>query len=103
MQRKRADTRPIATEGATAPRLDTFLEELYRAQLADSQCQQWKKSAENRDTKEFRVLGKLLWRLYDGRYQLVIPAQPAWVKNVVMQECHDVLWSKMSSANLPGR
>ena len=90
MQRKRADTRPIATEGATAPRLDTFLEELYRAQLADSQCQQWTKSAENRDTKEFRVLGKLLWRLYDGRYQLVIPAQPAWVKNVVMQECHDV-------------
>ena len=90
MQQKRANTRPVATEGATAPRLDTFLEELYRAQQADDQCQQWRKSAESKQTKEFRVLGQLLWRLYDGRYQLVIPPQPAWVKNVVMQECHDV-------------
>ena len=31
----------------------------------------------------------MLWRVADGRYQLVIPATPPELRNLAMQECHD--------------
>lgn len=80
---------PEATEGATVPRLVNFLEELLAAQQSDTQCQEWSQQLENHERRDFRLVGKLLWRIIEGRYQLVIPAEPPTLRDRALRECHD--------------
>ena len=77
-----------ATEEAAVPRLVSFLQDLQQAQLRDAECQQWLKETEEGIRKDFRSVGKLLWRIAEGRYQLVLPADPPSLRDKALQECH---------------
>ena len=77
-----------ATEEATVPRLVNFLQDLQRAQQKDAECQQWLKEVEEGTRKDFRSVGKMLWRIAEGRYQLVLPADPPTLRDKALQECH---------------
>ena len=79
---------PTATETATRPRLTDFLRQLKTAQQGDPSCVKWTKETQH-TPKEFRTAGDMLWRVADGRYQLVIPANPPELRNLAMHECHD--------------
>ena len=77
------------TEAATVPRLVTFLDDLQAAQREDTECQKWSQLAREKATSEFRIAGNLLWRVSEGRYQLVLPADPPALRDRALLECHD--------------
>ena len=77
-----------ATEEAAVPRLVSFLRDLQQAQREDAECQQLQKEIEEGARKDFRWVGNLLWRIAEGRYQLVLPAKPPSLRDRALRECH---------------
>ena len=78
-----------ATEGASIPRLVNFMENLVKAQKADVECQKWAAEYELDNHSAFRTVGKMLWRTSEGRYQLVLPAEPPTLRDRALIECHE--------------
>ena len=79
----------VATEGATMPRLVNFMESLVAAQGADEECRKWAQEIESNENSGFCKAGKMLWRTAEGRYQLVLPAEPPTLRDKALIECHE--------------
>ena len=94
-QQSQADSGIWNVEGTYAESsISKFLTAVRRAQLQDGDCQRRRAHAlatpgNGTEGSPFRVASDMLWRVAQGHYQLVIPAQPAWLRNLVLQECHD--------------
>jgi hypothetical protein len=87
---------PTATDGATVPKLISFIRRMKAAQETDTYCiaQKANLAAGGQEgqppTRQFKTAAGLLWHIAEGRYQLVTPAQPAALREITLQECHDV-------------
>ena len=86
---------PTATEGSTVPKLISFIHRMKTAQETDTYCitQKAKLAPGGQEgqppTRQFKIAAGLLWHIAEGRYRLVTPAQPAALREITLQECHD--------------
>ena len=70
-----------------------FLSSLLKAQKSDeflSQLRRQLESTEYQNDNEFKLMHDYVWRIAEGRYQLCIPPSDPKLKQVALEQSHDV-------------
>jgi hypothetical protein len=82
------------TREATRPRMIGFLQQVVKMYGKDKQVREWIRLCQGQSRGEdrksgLRVVGKVLWRVHEGNYQVVIPDDEE-LKELILKEMHDI-------------